>query len=158
METLVGNGDVGLVVKGTVGGEERGYFLDGAEYQSDRAAERLTPSALKSLATPAAPLTFTMVPLGTESRIGIDRDEDGFFDGDERDRCTDPADPEFFPGAPGTPDCDTSTGPGVLDIFDFLCFQDAFVTGEPYGDCDRNQLYDIFDFLCFQDAFIQGCN
>jgi hypothetical protein len=26
-------------------------------------------------------------------------------------------------------DCDTSTGPGVLDIFDFLCFQDAFIKG-----------------------------
>ena len=29
------------------------------------------------------------------------------------------------------PDCDTSTGVGVLDIFDFLCFQNAFVAGCP---------------------------
>jgi hypothetical protein len=32
-------------------------------------------------------------------------------------------------------DCDTSTGPGggigVCDIFDFLCFQNAFVAGCP---------------------------
>ena len=28
-------------------------------------------------------------------------------------------------------DCNTSTGPGALDIFDFLCFQDAFVAGCP---------------------------
>jgi len=157
METLAGSGDVGLVVKGRVGGEQRGYVYDAGEYQSDRSSERLTPAALKALATPGAPLTFTMVPLGTETRIGIDRDEDGHFDTDETDRCTDPADPESYPGAPGTPDCDPSTGPGVLDIFDFLCFQDAFVQGDPYADCDGSTVLDIFDFLCFQDVFVQGC-
>ncbi len=59
------------------------------------------------------------------------------------------------------PDCDTSTGVGVLDIFDFLCFQDSFVSGEPYAcDCDTTTgplVCDIFDFLCFQDAFVSGC-
>jgi len=54
-------------------------------------------------------------------------------------------------------DCDTSTSPGVLDIFDFLCFQDAFVTMDPYADCDGNSVFDVFDFLCFQDAFVTGC-
>ncbi len=35
-------------------------------------------------------------------------------------------------GCPPCPaDCDQSTGVGVLDIFDFLCFQDAFVAGCP---------------------------
>jgi len=52
------------------------------------------------------------------------------------------------------PDC---TGEGDLDIFDFLCFQDAFVQLDPYADCDGNTVYDIFDFLCFQDAFVTGC-
>jgi hypothetical protein len=60
------------------------------------------------------------------------------------------------------PDCDQSTGPGVLDVFDFLCFQDAFVVSDPYA-CDCNQATgagtcDIFDFLCFQDAFVLGCS
>lgn len=32
---------------------------------------------------------------------------------------------------PCYPDCDTSTGVGVLDIFDFLCFQNAFAAGCP---------------------------
>ncbi len=57
-------------------------------------------------------------------------------------------------------DCDKSTGVGVLDIFDFLCFQDAFVRGDPYAcDCDITPapVCDIFDFLCFQDAFVAGC-
>jgi hypothetical protein len=45
----------------------------------------------------------------------------------------------------------------VLDIFDFLCFQDAFVSGDPYADCTGEGTLDVFDFLCFQDAFVTGC-
>jgi endonuclease/exonuclease/phosphatase family metal-dependent hydrolase len=60
------------------------------------------------------------------------------------------------------PDCDTTTGVGVLDIFDFLCFQDAFTSGDPYAcECDvtaGSAACDIFDFLCFQDAFTTGCS
>ncbi len=58
-------------------------------------------------------------------------------------------------------DCDHSTGVGVLDVFDFLCFGSAFASGDPWAcDCDQNTgpgVCDIFDFLCFQDAFAQGC-
>jgi hypothetical protein len=52
------------------------------------------------------------------------------------------------------PDCDGNT---TLDVFDFLCFQDAFVAMDPYADCDGNSVFDVFDFLCFQDAFVVGC-
>ena len=52
-------------------------------------------------------------------------------------------------------DCD---GSGVLDIFDFLCFQNSFVNQDPYAcDCDPDPACDIFDFLCFQNAFVAGC-
>jgi Laminin B (Domain IV) len=65
------------------------------------------------------------------------------------------------PGATCYADCDQSTGTGVLDIFDFLCFQNAFVAAEPYAcDCDTSTgpaVCDIFDFLCFQNAFVAGC-
>lgn len=58
-------------------------------------------------------------------------------------------------------DCDQSTGPGVLDIFDFLCFQNAYVALDPYAcDCDTSTgpgVCDLFDFLCFQNAFTLGC-
>jgi hypothetical protein len=58
-------------------------------------------------------------------------------------------------------DCDGSTGAGVLDIFDFLCFQTSFVTGSSYAcDCDQTTgpgVCDIFDFLCFQSSFVAGC-
>jgi hypothetical protein len=51
-------------------------------------------------------------------------------------------------------DCDRS---GQLDFFDFLCFQNAFATGEPYADCDGSGELDFFDFLCFQNEFAAGC-
>ena len=34
---------------------------------------------------------FTVVPLGSQTRIGIDRDLDGFYDRDEIESCSDPA-------------------------------------------------------------------
>ncbi len=58
-------------------------------------------------------------------------------------------------------DCDQSTGPGILDIFDFLCFGNAFDSGDPYAcDCDTSTgpgVCDIFDFLCFGNAISAGC-
>ena len=58
-------------------------------------------------------------------------------------------------------DCDHSTGVGVLDIFDFLCFQSEFVAGGSFAcDCDTSTgpgICDLFDFLCFQSAFVVGC-
>jgi hypothetical protein len=51
-------------------------------------------------------------------------------------------------------DCD---GDGILDFFDFLCFQTAFGLGDPSADCDANGVLDFFDFLCFQTAFGKGC-
>jgi hypothetical protein len=58
--------------------------------------------------------------------------------------------------------CDISTGLYTLDIFDFLCFQNEFIAGEPTAcDCDRSTglgVCDIFDFLCFQDGFMMNCD
>jgi hypothetical protein len=42
-------------------------------------------------------VTFTCVPPGSGERIGVDRDGDGAWDGDERDAHTDPADPDSTP-------------------------------------------------------------
>lgn len=58
-------------------------------------------------------------------------------------------------------DCDQSSGAGVLDLLDFLCFQTAFMNGEEYAcDCDTSTgqlVCDLFDFLCFQNSFVSGC-
>ena len=45
------------------------------------------------------------------------------------------------------------TGDGILDIFDFLAFQNAFDADDPLADFDGNCTLDIFDFLAFQNAF-----
>jgi hypothetical protein len=42
-------------------------------------------------------VTYTCTPPGSGVRVGIDRDEDGFLDGDEQDACSDPADPASTP-------------------------------------------------------------
>jgi outer membrane protein assembly factor BamB len=52
------------------------------------------------------------------------------------------------------PDCD---GSGGLDLFDFLCFQNAFAAEKQYGDCDGDEVFTLFDFLCFQNGFVEGC-
>lgn len=55
------------------------------------------------------------------------------------------------------PDLDPN---GVLDIFDFLAFQNLFVQGDPRADLDHSTgvgVFDIFDFLVFQLLFTQGC-
>lgn len=58
-------------------------------------------------------------------------------------------------------DCDASSGSHILDIFDFLCFQNHFANQHGYAcDCDTTSgpaLCDIFDFLCFQNRFVTGC-
>lgn len=48
-------------------------------------------------------------------------------------------------------------GDGVLDLFDFLGFQNLFVAQDPRADFDGNWIFDLFDFLAFQNAFVAGC-
>jgi hypothetical protein len=92
-----------LVAHGVKGGLNRSwYYSYGDEYsrgvfQSDRHHEQQTLSELLNLAGPDTPLTFTVVPPGTGRRIGVDRDDDGFFDRAELDTGFDPADPLSHP-------------------------------------------------------------
>jgi len=89
--------DVDLVVKGRQAGLERGYAYSGGNlFQSDRLGATVTAEALRSSAAAGSELTFTVVPAG--ARIGIDRDEDGVFDRDELDACSDPARAASLPG------------------------------------------------------------
>ncbi|MEQ8844325.1 MAG: GC-type dockerin domain-anchored protein [Phycisphaerales bacterium] len=48
-------------------------------------------------------------------------------------------------------------GDGVLNIFDFLEFQNLFAAGDPIADFDGDGSLTIFDFLAFQNAFDAGC-
>ncbi len=104
MVALADTGDVGLVVKGRQAGLARGYAYVGANtFQSDRAAQTVTAAALKASAAAGAELTFTLVPFGTQQRIGIDRDRDGRLDRDELDAGNDPNDPTGLSTPGGRP-------------------------------------------------------
>lgn len=46
---------------------------------------------------------------------------------------------------------------GDLDIFDFLCFQGRYATGDAYADCEKDGDTDLFDYLCFLNTYASGC-
>ncbi|MFP2927917.1 hypothetical protein ACLESO_22505 [Pyxidicoccus sp. 3LG] len=85
--SLAEKGRVGLVVKGRQKGQARGYtYVGGGLFQSDRASEKVGAYLLLARAESGGELTYTVVPAGTEWRIGVDQDEDGLLDRDELDR------------------------------------------------------------------------
>ncbi|MEQ8317845.1 MAG: GC-type dockerin domain-anchored protein [Phycisphaerales bacterium] len=45
----------------------------------------------------------------------------------------------------------------LLELFDFLAFQNLFDAGDPAADFDGDGSLTIFDFLAFQNAFDMGC-
>ncbi|MDC0677780.1 beta-propeller fold lactonase family protein [Sorangium atrum] len=93
-------GDCDLVVKGWSQGDEVGFlYIGNGRFEADRArAPRRSDGELRWLGTRGGgELTYTCVPPGSGGRIGVDRDGDGFRDGDERDAGSDPADPQSIP-------------------------------------------------------------
>lgn len=101
LELLADAGDVGLVAKGLQLGERRGYaYLGAGQYQSDRWCEVLSSAALQAAAAPGSELVWTIVPAGSEQRIGIDRDRDGQLDRDEHDAGSDAGDAGSVPLGP----------------------------------------------------------
>lgn len=56
--------------------------------------------------------------------------------------------------------CDASTEPPVLNVNDFLCFQNLFAAGDPRANCDLSTappVLNVNDFVCFQQRFVSGC-
>jgi hypothetical protein len=116
-------GKVGVIAKGRQAGLVRGWrYNGGGAWQSDRAAESTTTAALEGAAAAGSELTFTVVPNGSQTRLGIDRDLDGYLDRDELDAGSDPADPSMLPGTwlslglalAGTHGAPIATGTGTL--------------------------------------------
>lgn len=84
MTTEADAGKVGLVAKAIRSGAQRGWaYLGGGIFQSDRAGVTVPTNTLRSGAQPGSEVTFTVVPYGTQVRIGIDRDGDGILDADD---------------------------------------------------------------------------
>ncbi|MFZ9916289.1 MAG: hypothetical protein ACO3IB_13285, partial [Phycisphaerales bacterium] len=89
---------LGLVVKGRVNGENRGWMFQAGNFRSDRTGEPLlTPAQLLALAGAGSELTYTLVPQGSQTRLGVDRDLDTYLDRDELDAGSDPADASSVP-------------------------------------------------------------
>jgi DNA-binding beta-propeller fold protein YncE len=93
-------GECDLVAKTRISGDEAGFlYMGGGLFARDqRGKPPITAAALRSLSTDdGRPVTYTCVPPGSGERVGVDRDEDGAWDGDEREARTDPADPDSRP-------------------------------------------------------------
>jgi Thrombospondin type 3 repeat len=68
-------------VKGAEGGVARGWVREaGGQFRSD-IDTFTTDLAVRALAASQGPLTYTCVPPGSGTRMGIDRDEDTILDG-----------------------------------------------------------------------------
>jgi hypothetical protein len=106
MLALADASKVGVIAQGRRAGIARGAYYAGAgTWQTDRQGETLTTAQIEAFAAPGSELTFTVVPRGTQVRLGADRDLDGWLDRDELDLGTDPADPVRHPGAAGWAYC-----------------------------------------------------
>jgi DNA-binding beta-propeller fold protein YncE len=93
-------GDCDLIAKRRQGRAERGYlYVGNGAFQPDRRrAPRVTDSQLRSSAfLPGGEITYTCTPPGSGVRMGLDRDEDGTFDGDEMGAGNHPADRGSMP-------------------------------------------------------------
>lgn len=90
---------IGLVAKGTVGGQSRGWtYAGGGLWTPDKESETdISQAALLATAGAGTELTITGVPDGCQWRLGVDRDLDGFRDGDELDAGSDAGDPTSTP-------------------------------------------------------------
>ncbi len=144
------SGKVGLVVKGIIANQQRGFtYLPGGTpvFQSDRAGQSFTPAALLALASVGQELTYTVVPKGSETRIGIDRDLNGILDRDQADTAC-------------YANCDGSHTPPILTANDFQCFLNLFASGSAQANCDGSSgspLLTANDFQCFINRYAGGC-
>jgi hypothetical protein len=56
--------------------------------------------------------------------------------------------------------CDGSTVQPILNVNDFICFQQKFAAGDTYANCDGSTtapVLNVNDFVCFQTRFAAGC-
>jgi YVTN family beta-propeller protein len=105
-------GDCDLIAHGRVGGTRRNWLFGAGGWNADRTGiAPITSSELRALAGPGAEITVIGVPPGSGNRMGLDRDRDGFLNGDELAAGSDPANPASVPASTGvTPDGAMATG------------------------------------------------
>jgi len=127
-------GSAQLVAKTSIDGVERGFLRSGTAWQSDVSGETWTTAQIDALANASRSVVFTLVPNGSGGRW-LDRDGDGYRDGDERLACSDPNDPASIPGGGCRADL---TGDGVVNGADLAGLLASWGTagGAAAGDLD----------------------
>jgi len=150
LRSIAANGDAELVAKLMLGGVERGFALIGSAMHGDAQGETTSIAALDALARKGARVTYTLVPRGTRNRW-LDRDLDGFLDGDERAQCTDPADPESRPDAPCR--ADIAGSDGTIDGSDLALVLNAWGTSGGPADIDCTGVVDGADLALVLNAW-----
>ncbi len=157
MESLADSNAVGLIAKSADGGIPRGWRYNGAgQWQSDRHSVTITSAALRALAQPFEEITYTVVVKGMETRLGIDRDNDGFYDQTEEILSTNPDDPQSVPPAcPGDMNGDRLVNTSDLTVF--LSVFGATVTPGAPGDFDANGTINTLDLALMLGAFGSSC-
>lgn len=154
--TIASQGGVGLVAKGRVGGIDRGYYYNAGVMSSDRASENLTVTQLRTLASNGGEITFMLVPAGTQRRIGVDRDADGFLDRDEIDFGSDPADATSVPANVCWGDFNMDGGINGDDIAAYFA---AWQSGELWADVNHDGGVDGDDIAAWFHLWENGlCN
>ena len=133
---------VGLVVKGRVNGVARGYaYVGDNQFQSDKVGQTVSASTLRTMAVPTNELTWTVVPKGSEIRIGIDRNSNGIYDGDELISC--PADLNHD---------------HVIDLSDLaLLLSNYGCTGQCAGDVNGDGRTDLADLGSLLSQYGLAC-
>lgn len=57
--------------------------------------------------------------------------------------------------------CDGSTVAPVLNVNDFICFNERYAAGDSWANCDASTtppILNVLDFVCFLNAFAAGCS
>ncbi|MBL9032618.1 MAG: hypothetical protein JNM80_13060 [Phycisphaerae bacterium] len=56
--------------------------------------------------------------------------------------------------------CDRSSTSPILNVMDFICFNNFFAAGHTYANCDGSTappVLNVNDFVCFVNRFVAGC-
>ncbi len=137
-------GKVGFIAKGRVSGALRGYaYVPGlGTWQADKAGQVLTTAQLTALPGVGSEITFTVVPVGSQTRLGIDDDLDDCYDSDEGVIC----------------DCLSDfIADGFVTGDDFDAYTAAFEAGDPSADANGDGFVTGDDFDLYAEHFINGC-
>ena len=143
-------GKAQLIARMPQGAIDVGLLSSGSTFATDVAGVTTTLAALDALAATGIPVTFTLVPLGTGLHA-IDRDGDGFYDGDERANCSNPADPTSTPNSGCR--ADVANNDGVVDAADLAVVLSAWGLADPNANVDCVGVVDAADVAALLNAW-----